>query len=72
LKNHLSSLTKKDLTEIRKCWKFGGISQLNKDKLVDALDKKIKMYLKKWLEYQIPKNIDLWAQSNYIYCNLSN
>jgi hypothetical protein len=56
--NHLSSLTKKDLTEIRKCWEFGGISQLNKDELVDALDKKIKINLKKWLKYQIPKNIE--------------
>ena len=36
-KDYLLSLTKKDITEIRKYWQFGGISQLNKADLVDAL-----------------------------------
>jgi len=57
-KNYLSSLTIKDLTEIRQYWEFGGISQLNKDELVEALDERIKSRLKKWLKYQIPKNIE--------------
>jgi len=57
LKYFLSTLTKKELTEIRQYWKFGGISQLNKAELVEALDQKIKEQLRGWLKYQLPKNI---------------
>ena len=57
-KKYLSSLTKKDLTEIRQYWEFGGISQLNKAELVEALDERIKSRLYNWLKYQIPKNIE--------------
>jgi len=52
-----SSLTKKDLTEIRRYWQFGGISQLNKADLVDALEKRIKNGLKDWLCNLTPENI---------------
>ncbi len=58
LKNFLSTLTKNELTEIRQYWQFGGISQLNKAKLIDALAERIKAQLKDWFKYQLPKNVD--------------
>ena len=57
LKDFLSSLTKKELTEIRQYWQFGGISQLNKAELIEALTERIKAQLKDWLKYQLPRNI---------------
>jgi|GEM_PF-6105760 len=41
-KDFLLTLTKNELTKIRKHWQFGGISQLNKAELAAALDKRIK------------------------------
>ncbi|MFW5737102.1 MAG: YecA family protein [Halanaerobium sp.] len=58
LKDFLSTLTKKELTEIRQYWQFEGISQLNKAALIEALNKKIKEKLKSWLSYQLSRNID--------------
>lgn len=58
LKQFLSSLTKKDLTEIRQYWQFGGISQLNKAELIEALDERIKLNLKDCLNYQLSRNIE--------------
>jgi hypothetical protein len=57
LKNFLATLTKNELTEIRQYWQFGGISQLNKAELIDALAERIKAQLKDWLQYQLPRNI---------------
>ena len=57
LKDFLSSLTKKELTGIRQYWQFGGISQLNKAELIEALTERIKAQLKDWLKYQLPRNI---------------
>lgn len=62
LKEFYSSLTKKELTEIRQYWEFSGISQLNKAELIKALDQKIKAQLKGWLKYQLPKNIEFLAK----------
>jgi len=58
LGDYLSTLTKKELTEIRQYWQFGGISQLNKSELIEALVERIKAQLKDWLKYQLPRNID--------------
>ncbi len=58
LKDFLSTLTKNELTEIRQYWQFGGISQLNKAELIEALAERIKAQLKDWLKHQIPKNIE--------------
>ncbi|TDO94163.1 SEC-C motif-containing protein [Halanaerobium saccharolyticum] len=58
LGDYLSTLTKKELTEIRQYWQFGGISQLNKSELIEALAERIKAQLKDWLKYQLPRNID--------------
>jgi hypothetical protein len=58
LEDYLSTLTKKELTEIRQYWQFGGISQLNKAELIEALAERIKAQLKDWLKYQLPRNID--------------
>jgi hypothetical protein len=57
LKNFLATLTKNELTEIRQYWQFGGISQLNKAELIEALTERIKAQLKDWLQYQLPRNI---------------
>lgn len=58
LEDYLSTQTKKELTEIRQYWQFGGISQLNKAELIGALAEKIEAQLKDWLKYQLPRNID--------------
>lgn len=58
LKDYLSTLTKNELTEIRQYWQFGGISQLNKAELIEALAERIKAQLKDWLKYQLPRNIE--------------
>ncbi|RCW52200.1 YecA family protein [Halanaerobium sp. ST460_2HS_T2] len=57
LNDFLSTLTKKELTEIRQYWEFSGISQLNKNELIKALSQRIKSQLRCWLKYQLPKNI---------------
>lgn len=57
LKDFLSTLTKNELTEIRQYWQFGGISQLNKAELIEALTERIKAQLRDWLKYQLPRNI---------------
>ncbi|RAK12533.1 SEC-C motif-containing protein [Halanaerobium saccharolyticum] len=62
LGDYLSTLPKKELTEIRQYWQFGGISQLNKSELIEALVERIKAQLKDWLKYQLPRNIDFLAR----------
>jgi len=57
-KEFLAAYSKKDLTEIRKHWQFSGISQLNKDELVNILAQKIKANLEEWLGYQSSRQID--------------
>ena len=57
LKDFLSTLTKNELIEIRQYWQFGGISQLNKTELIEALTERIKSQLRDWLKYQLPRNI---------------
>jgi hypothetical protein len=46
LKEFFSTLTKKELTEIRQYWQFEGISQLNKAELIKSLDQMIKDQLR--------------------------